>query len=128
MCDDPTALPRPPNFVDDEKLNIGDAESLISDLITNKDTAFLNRVRLFLSQFPFVVIGDDGEHYQLVKHGSFCEPDLVGHSTEAVVDDKPARATEMMVEEVTLETQTCGDAKITGRNLYADSDRRRYKA
>lgn len=53
-----------------EKLNIADAESLISDLVRNKDVEFLNRVRLFLSQFSFVVVGDDGAHYQLVKRGN----------------------------------------------------------
>ena len=75
-----------------DKLNIGDAESLIADLMTNKEIEFLNRVRLFLSQFPFEVVGDDGEHYRLVKRGNFCELDLVGQSTEPVVDDIPARA------------------------------------
>ena len=49
-------------------------------------------MRLFLSQFPFEVVGDDGEHYRLVKRGNFCELDLVGQSTEPVVDDIPARA------------------------------------
>ena len=75
-----------------EKLNIDDAESLIVDLVRNKDVEFLNRVRLFLSQFPFEVVGDDGEHYRLVKRGNFCELDVVEQSIEPVVDDKPARA------------------------------------
>ena len=75
-----------------DKLNIGDAESLIVDLMTNKDIEFLNRVRLFLSQFPFIVESDKGVRYQLVKRGNFCELDVVGQSTELVVDDKHARA------------------------------------
>ena len=75
-----------------EKLNITDAEPLIADLMTNKDIEYLNRVRLFLSQFPFEVVGDDGEHYRLVKRGNFCKLDVVGQSTELVVDDKTARA------------------------------------
>ena len=75
-----------------DKLNIGDAESLVVDLVQNKDIEFLNRVRLFLSQFPFVVVGEDGAHYQLVEYGNFCELDLVEQSTEPVVDDTPARA------------------------------------
>ena len=77
-----------------EKLNIADTESLISDLMTNKDIEFLNRVRQFLSQFPFEVVGDDGEHYQLVKHGNFCELDVVEQPIEPVVDDKPTREPE----------------------------------
>ena len=101
-----------------EKLNISDAESLISDLMTNSDIEFLNRVRLFLSQFPFEVVGDEGAHYQLVKRGNFCELDLVGQSIEPVVDDTTARATEMEVEEVTLETRA---ERI--RQLQADVQR-----
>lgn len=75
-----------------DKLNIDDAESLIADLMTNKDTEFLNRVRQFLSHFSFVVVGEDGAHYQLVERGNFFELDLVEQSTESVVDDIPARA------------------------------------
>lgn len=110
-----------------EKLNIADAESesLIADLMTNKDTEFLNRVRLFLSSFPFIVVGDDGAHYQLVKRGNFCELDLVGQSTEPVVNDTHAREpedgiteTQLVVEEVTLETRA---ERI--RQLQADVQR-----
>ena len=38
-----------------DKLNIANAGSLIADLVKNKNVEFLNRVRLFLSRFPFVV-------------------------------------------------------------------------
>ena len=77
-----------------EKLNITEAEPLVVDLVRNKDIEFLNRVRLFLSQFPFEVVVEEGEHYQLVKRGNFCELDVVGQSTEPVVDDTPAREPE----------------------------------
>lgn len=70
-----------------DKLRIADAESLIFDLVRNKDVEFLNRVRLFLSQFSFVVVGDDGAHYQLVKRGNFCELDFLKQTAETVVDN-----------------------------------------
>ncbi len=53
-----------------DKLNIANAGSLIADLVKNKNVEFLNRVRLFLSRFPFVVVVEEGEHYQLVKRGN----------------------------------------------------------
>lgn len=121
-----------------EKLNIADSESLISDLMTNSDIEILNRVRLFLSQFPFVIVGDEGAHYQLVKHGNFCELDLIGHSTEAVVNDTPAREPEgddsanepieLSVEEtqaevvaVTLEVRTRRISKLLLRRSCSGS-------
>ena len=116
-----------------DKLNIGDAESFIADLMTNKDIDFLNRQ--FLSRFSFIVVGEDGAHYQLVERGNFCEPDLVEQSTEPVVDDISARvikeseeelaesmengkAENMVVEEVTLEVRA---ERI--RRLQADVQR-----
>ena len=118
-----------------EKLNIADAESLISDLVRNKDVEFLNRVRLFLSQFSFVVVGDDGAHYQLVKRGNFCELDFLKQTAETVDYDTPARELEerkeelvksmengkaenLVVEEVTLEVRA---ERI--RRLQADVQR-----
>ena len=118
-----------------EKLNIADAESLISDLVRNKDVEFLNRVRLFLSQFSFVVVGDDGAHYQLVKRGNFCELDFLKQTAETVDFDTPARELEerkeelvksmengkaenLVVEEVTLEVRA---ERI--RRLQADVQR-----
>lgn len=99
-----------------EKLNITDAEPLIADLMTNKDIEFLNRVRLFLSQFPFEVVGDEGEHYRLVKRGNFFELDVVEQSTKPVVDDIPAwependdsvtEAIELPVEETQVQVVT----------------------
>ena len=84
-----------------DKLNIGDAESLIADLMTNKDMEFLNQVRQFLSRFSFIVVGDDGAHYQLVKHENFCELDLVEKSAELVVDDNPARSSSEVGNNIT---------------------------
>lgn len=118
-----------------EKLNIADAESLISDLVRNKDVEFLNRVRLFLSRFSFVVVGDDGAHYQLVKRGNFCELDFLKQTAETVDYDTPARELEerkeelvksmengkaenLVVEEVTLEVRA---ERI--RRLQADVQR-----
>ena len=101
-----------------DKLRIADAESLIADLMTNKDTEFLNRVRLFLSQFPFVVAGEDGVYYQLVKRGNFCELDLVEQTAESVVDNTSARELEERVLEVTLEVRA---ERI--RRLQADVQR-----
>ncbi|MBR3050957.1 MAG: DUF3102 domain-containing protein [Selenomonadaceae bacterium] len=118
-----------------DKLRIADAESLISDLVRNKDVEFLNRVRLFLSQFSFVVVGDDGAHYQLVKRGNFCDLDLVEQTAETVDFDTPARELEerkeelvksmengkaenLVVEEVTLEVRA---ERI--RRLQADVQR-----
>ena len=110
-----------------EKLNIANAESesLIADLMTNKDTEFLNRMRQFLSCFSFVVVGEDGAHYQFVERGNFCELDLVEKSAELVGDDNPAREpedgiteTQLVVEEVTLETRA---ERI--RQLQADVQR-----
>ena len=68
-----------------EKLNIADAEPLVIDLVRNKNIEFLNRVRLFLSQFPFIVENDKGVRYQLVKRGNFCELDLVEETAELAV-------------------------------------------
>lgn len=108
-----------------DKLNIGDAESLIADLMTNKDIEFLNRVWQFLSRFSFVVVGEDGAHYQLVERGNFFELDLVGQSTESFVDDTLAREpedgiveTQLVVEKVTLEARA---ERI--RQLQADVQR-----
>ena len=84
-----------------DKLNIGDAESLIAELMTNKDMEFLNQVRQFLSRFSFIVVGDDGAHYQLVKHENFCELDLVEKSAELVVDDNPARSSSEVGNNIT---------------------------
>ncbi|MBO4780182.1 MAG: hypothetical protein J5497_06050 [Selenomonadaceae bacterium] len=52
---------------------------------------------MFLAQFPFIVKGDDEEHYQLVKRGNFCELDLVEKSAEFVGDDTPAWAVTLEV-------------------------------
>ena len=111
-----------------EKLNIADAESLISDLVRNKDVEFLNRVRLFLSQFSFVVVGDDGAHYQLVKRGNFCELDFLKQTAETVDFEERkeelaksmenGKAENLVVEEVTLEVRA---ERI--RRLQADVQR-----
>lgn len=101
-----------------DKLNITDADFLISDLVKNKDVEFLNRVRLFLSQFPFVVAGEDGVYYQLVKRGNFCELDLVEQTAESVVDNTSVREPEERVLEVTLEVRA---ERI--RRLQADVQR-----
>ena len=84
----------------------------------NKDIEFLNRVSLFLSQFPFIVESEEGVRYRLVKRGNFCELDFVEQSAQPSVVDTPARATEMEVEEVTLEARA---ERI--RRLQADVQR-----
>lgn len=99
-------------------MNIADAEPLVVDLVRNKDIEFLNRVRLFLAQFPFIVESEEGVRYQLVKRGNFCELDFVEETVEPSVVDTPARGTEMKVEGVTLEARA---ERI--RRLQADVQR-----
>ena len=118
-----------------EKLNITDAEPLIADLMTNKDIEFLNRVRQFLSQFPFIVESEKGVRYQLVKRGNFCELDLVEQLTEPVVNDIPVREPEgdnnanepieLSVEEAKVQviTITLGTRAEKIRQLQADVQR-----
>ena len=71
-----------------------------------------------MSQFPFIVESEEGVRYRLVKRGNFCELDFVEQSAQPSVVDTPARATEMEVEEVTLEARA---ERI--RRLQADVQR-----
>ena len=119
-----------------EKLNISDAEPLVVDWVRKKDIEFLNRVRLFLSQFPFIVENDGGVRYQLVKRGNFCELDFIEQSAEPAADDNtpvrkpegddnvtesielPVEETQVQVVTVTLEVRA---ERI--RRLQADVQR-----
>ena len=61
-----------------DKLGIGDAESLISDLMKSNAESY-NRTRRFLSQFDFIVEGDNGTRYQLVRGGidDYCALEII---------------------------------------------------
>ena len=100
-----------------EKLNINDVESLVVDLMTNSDIEFLNRVRLFLSQFPFVVVGDDGLRYQLIKRGNFCELDLLEQPAQLSVDDTPT-----LFENEKSDADVCFEDKSKSYSVYTEEE------
>ena len=69
-------------------------------MMMNKEAEFLHRVHLFLSQFPFVIEGEDVVYYQIVKRRKNFF-DLLKQSAQLVIDATSAREIEEREGELT---------------------------